>query len=300
MTRYFLSALCLVATAFSASAQPVTLKDNDVVVLLGDTFMEREGNYGYIESTIIAAHPTLNLKFRNLAWSGNTPNEQARSYFGPPAEGQQRLTTNLEMIKPTVVFCCYGAASAPDGAAGVAGFVDQYGKLIDLILKASPAAITLVSPPPAEVKGGNAELLKVRNQNFAVYSEAIQKLATARGLNYVDIAAPLTKALAATEAPLTFNGLHFSEAGYAKIAPVVAGTLVALPKKVDAIPAKLRAVVQEKNMLFFNRYRPQNEIYLFGSRKHEQGNNGAEIPVFDPLIAEKEKVIATLREQPQS
>jgi lysophospholipase L1-like esterase len=59
---------------------------------------------------------------------------------------------------------------------------------------------------------------------------------------------------------------------------------------------KLRQVINEKNKLFFHRYRPQNETYLFLFRKHEQGNNAVEIPMFDPLIAEKEAEIAKLRQ----
>ena len=47
----------------------------------------------------------------------------------------------------------------------------------------------------------------------------------------------------------------------------------------------------EKNKLFFNRWRPQNETYLHGFRKHEQGNNAKEILQFDPLIANKDKNI---------
>jgi hypothetical protein len=58
---------------------------------------------------------------------------------------------------------------------------------------------------------------------------------------------------------------------------------------------RLRATINEKNLLYFHRWRPQNETYLFGFRKHEQGNNAREIPLFDPLVAEKEKEIATLR-----
>jgi hypothetical protein len=58
----------------------------------------------------------------------------------------------------------------------------------------------------------------------------------------------------------------------------------------------LRATIAAKNELFFNRYRPQNETYLFLFRKHEQGNNAVEIPMFDPLIEEKEKQIAELRQ----
>ena len=59
--------------------------------------------------------------------------------------------------------------------------------------------------------------------------------------------------------------------------------------------AKLRATIVAKNRLYFHRWRPQNETYLFGFRKHEQGRNAREIPQFDPLIAAKEKEIAQLR-----
>jgi hypothetical protein len=58
---------------------------------------------------------------------------------------------------------------------------------------------------------------------------------------------------------------------------------------------KLRETIIAKNRLYFYRWRPENETYLFGFRKHEQGQNAREIPQFDPLIAEKEKEIAKLR-----
>jgi lysophospholipase L1-like esterase len=58
---------------------------------------------------------------------------------------------------------------------------------------------------------------------------------------------------------------------------------------------QLRRAIVAKNRLYFYRWRPENETYLFGFRKHEQGQNAREIPQFDPLIAEKEKEIAKLR-----
>jgi hypothetical protein len=58
---------------------------------------------------------------------------------------------------------------------------------------------------------------------------------------------------------------------------------------------KLRQATIKKNRLYFYRWRPQNETYLFGFRKHEQGQNAREIPLFDPLVAEEEKEIAKLR-----
>ena len=50
-----------------------------------------------------------------------------------------------------------------------------------------------------------------------------------------------------------------------------------------------------KNFLYFHRYRPANWPYLLGFRKHEQGNNAAELPHFDPLIQDAERAIAVGR-----
>ncbi len=57
---------------------------------------------------------------------------------------------------------------------------------------------------------------------------------------------------------------------------------------------QLRKVILAKNLLYFHRWRPQNETYLFGFRKHEQGQNAVEIPQFDPLVSAKERTIREL------
>ncbi len=57
---------------------------------------------------------------------------------------------------------------------------------------------------------------------------------------------------------------------------------------------KLRAAIIEKNQTYFHRWRPQNETYLFGFRKKEQGQNAKEIPEFDPLVEKLEGEIAKL------
>jgi hypothetical protein len=61
---------------------------------------------------------------------------------------------------------------------------------------------------------------------------------------------------------------------------------------------QLRQLIRAKNELYFHRWRPQNITYLFGFRKHEQGNNAADIARFDPFIQELEaKILAA--QQPQ-
>lgn len=58
---------------------------------------------------------------------------------------------------------------------------------------------------------------------------------------------------------------------------------------------QLRHTIVAKNFDFFNFWRPDNDTYIFGYRKHEQGRNAVEIPRFEPLVAAKEAEIAKLR-----
>ncbi len=82
-------------------------------------------------------------------------------------------------------------------------------------------------------------------------------------------------------------------AGFAQTVVVEGESPVTVEIPVDAAAYQtVRRLVSDKDMLFFHRWRPQNETYLFGFRKHEQGNNAREIPLFDPLVEEAEKKIA--------
>lgn len=63
----------------------------------------------------------------------------------------------------------------------------------------------------------------------------------------------------------------------------------------DEQAERLRQAIIRKNELYFHRWRPQNATYLFGFRKHEQGQNAKEIVQFDPLIAAEEKLIDKLK-----
>lgn len=70
---------------------------------------------------------------------------------------------------------------------------------------------------------------------------------------------------------------------------------VTIDRGPDVVQAEnLRRTIVDKNQLYFYRWRPQNETYLFGFRKHEQGNNAVEISQFDPLVAEREAAIRAL------
>jgi len=58
---------------------------------------------------------------------------------------------------------------------------------------------------------------------------------------------------------------------------------------------KLRALIAEKNTHYFHYWRPQNDTYIFGFRRKEQGHLTAEFPQYPPILNEKDGEIAKLR-----
>ncbi len=281
------------ALATVSPAAPFEFEDGDRIVLLGNTFFEREGGYGHLEARLAVGLAGKKVTVRNMGWSGDTVDCHARSYFGPPQEGFDRLKANLERVAPTVVLACYGGNAAFSGEAGLAEFEKGYERLLDMVAGLG-ARICLISPPPCETLGAPLPDMAAQNARLAVYRDAIAKLAEREGYGFVDLFGALTEQVAAAGA-LTDNGVHFTEAGYAAIAPAfAAGFGIPPAPSLSEDFERLRGLVVEKNRLFFNGWRPQNETYLRGFRKHEQGQNAAEIAEFTPLVEAQDAAIHAL------
>ncbi len=301
------------------------LKSGDRVVLVGNTLFERARLYGQLETTLqIAAGPSVSgITLRNLGWSGDSVFGDARSYFGPPAEGRDRLTRNLGETKPSVVLLSYGTEAAmsvdqgwtddaPHAAASAGGlepsrqlFLNGYQALIEQVRSASGEGlreIVLISPPPLENLGAPLPDQTENNRRLASFRDGIRELAKKNSLRFVDLFAALGgdafKGEIAKPA-LTEDGVHYSEAGQAVVARELAkGLGYSEGALIDRnLPAyeELKSLIIEKDRLFFHRWRPANETYLFLFRKHEQGQNAKEIPMFDPLIVAQEKKVEEAR-----
>ena len=274
-------------------------KDGDKVVLIGSTVLERDQRYGWFETLLSVALADKNVSVRNLAWSGDTVYGHARSYFGPPEEGLQRLSAHIDLLKPTVVVLCYGAEMAHQGLGGLPGYLTGYRSLLDLVREKAPGVrIVIVAPPPMETLPPPLPDQSTANKNLSSLRDALNKFAKAQNAFFIDWfegMGGLPKP-GRTEKTLTENGIHYTSEGYQKLS---AKLVEAFGLKIPDVPAPalepLRKEVVAKDFLFFNRWRPQNETYLFGFRKHEQGQNAKEIPMFDPLIAEADKKIADLK-----
>jgi len=295
MNRILLISLTLLAPLLcAAEPKPFELLDGDRVAFVGNTFFERDLGHNYLETLLTAHYSDRNVLYRNLGWSGDTVTCQARAMFGSAEDGFKHLTRYVTEFKPTVIVVAYGMSESFEGEKGLPEFQKGLDRVLDM-LGQNGTRIVLLSPVGHEKLPPPLPDATEHNKNLQLYGEALKKTAATRGYNYVS----LLNVFDTTGGPYTDNGIHMNARGYKKVADAIVvslGVAKAVPVYKDS-PAqeKLRAAIHEKNQHFFHRWRPQNDTYIFGFRKKEQGRNAVEIPQFDPLIAAKEAEIAKLR-----
>src|ERR1051325_2557984 len=284
---------------FAATNTPFEFRDGDRVVLLGDTFIEREGDYGYIEQRMTVQFPERNVQFRNLGWSGDTPLGTARASFDfdKAGAGFEKLKQEVATAQPSVVILGYGMASSLEKTPPTpAQFKAEMLQLMDAIQSMTTngrVRFILLTPIRHEAFGMDARQIAKHNEILGGYSKALGEIAESRNSAFISLFDEL-KERNGGEA-LTDNGIHLNAVGYRRAAEVIAQGLGWTMNAKLAPAEQLRQAILEKNQLFFDRWRPQNETYLFGFRKQEQGQNAKEIPMFDPLILKEEAKIAELR-----
>ncbi|MCE9605769.1 MAG: hypothetical protein K8U03_12815 [Planctomycetia bacterium] len=311
------AAMLCVGTAVVHAAEPekvatakFELKDGDRVVFLGNTLIEREQKYGHWELMLTMAWPDRNVTFRNLGWSGDTVEGESRAGFGRPADGFKALVDQVNAAKPTVIFVGYGNVEAFGGEKELPNFIVRFNKLLD-VLEATKARILVLGPIPQNPSVSKSSGVSAYNLEVERYGKAIQTESQRRGHRYVDLIQPYRTIVSSLkEEPshklLTADGMALNGLGYSRLFRLGIGPQLGLSSSIafDDDPyhfstfeyaAKLPELIQKKNELFFYRWRPQNETYLFGFRKHEQGKNAVEVFQYDPLIEAEEKKIAELR-----
>jgi lysophospholipase L1-like esterase len=277
-------------------------KVGDRVVLIGDDLIEREQKSGYLETLITIQNPDKTVMFRNLGWSGDTPYGIARAGFGKPEDGYRHLIDHVLALKPTVLIVGYGMTDSFDGKAGLDRFKAGMNQLLD-DLASTRARVVLLSPIAHEDLGPPLPSPAAHNEALRLYCDTLREIAGQRNAWFIDLLDATLDASPPRDRNLAYtdDGIHLNRRGYKRASLAIAERLsrnivepfAHEPERVEI--ERLRQVIVEKNWLYFYRWRPQNETYLFGFRKHEQGNNAREIPLFDPLVEAMEKEIARLK-----
>lgn len=280
-------------------------QDGDLVVFLGGTLVERAQEYGYWEAAIQLANPDKTLHIRNFGWSGDTVWAESRGQFDPPAKGYERMIEQVKAVKPNVIVFGYGNAEAFNGEQGLEAFVTQYRKLIGDLPDCRRLFLGPMSASPVKAAQNRDPAYHL---NLQKYDEAIKDLANEFG-KY----AGFDSVISLNESD-TFdkNGMHLNRVGYMYSALFMIDALGLVGEEEDESPSPLDPLfvpnperqvqtlleaIVAKNRLVFYRWRPQNITYLTLFRKHEQGNNYAEIPQFDPLIDKADAEIDRIKRE---
>jgi len=205
------------------------------------------------------------------------------------------MSQHLAELGPDIVFVAYGFNESFEEAAGLEAFRQGALRLLEM-LGALNSEIVLLSPPPMETGfGAPAEYVEKRNAYLQSYSEEMKALAESRGHAYVDLYTVL-KNEAGT---FSKDGIHPSGDGYRRISNIIAEAL-GLPEPIARLDSEAAALIRseiiEKNQLFFHRWRPRNDAFVFGERKDEQRIAQMEPAQIEPFVEKKESIIRTLLE----
>lgn len=296
--------LVAVGLALPAMAVEPFLRPHDVIALVGGEDMVAASEYGYLELLLTRALPAYQLRFRNLAWEGDTVFEQRRDLNFPTWEEQ------LEKIGATVVICQFGQMESLAGKEKLPEFIAAYEKLIERFSGGGKRRVMLL--PPGNFASADAQASR------DLFAEAIRTMRlqpgglkeispgqrpglsdkkAARPEEAQDSPAPAGAAAIANTEPrvspganllqpsglprtgdLGRDGVHLSTAGQRSLAQFASSHLAprtgefyrllgtGLERADNNELHQLLALIVAKNRLWFDYWRPQNWAFLAGDR----------------------------------
>jgi lysophospholipase L1-like esterase len=285
-----------IAAPARAQAPALELRQGDTVVLIGNTLAERMQHFNHFETLLMLRFPELQLKVRNLGWSGDALTLQPRPLnFGDAAK-------HLQQERADVILAFFGASESFAGDAGL----PQFQRDLDTYLRAQAAAtyngrtpprLALISPIAHE-KLPRLVHVDVDGHNRALeqYTAAMREAASRGQVAFVDLFTPTLAAMQAAKTPLTDNGIHLNDAGDAIVGELLMQGLGFMPAAAAAAAGPrlrqleaLRAEIRDKNQQFFYRYRPLNAEYVVGRRVEPFGSVS-----FPPEMRQLDEMIADL------
>jgi hypothetical protein len=254
---------------------------------------------GSLETMIQQALPAYKLKFRGLAWEGDTVFEQRRDLNYPSLDNQ------LEKIGATVVIAQFGQMESLGGSDGLPKFQAAYDKLVSRLRGPRNRRVALILPTPFDARKGDAPL----NDNvLREYATAIEPLAR-EDMLVVDpwhwFRQGTGAAMDRLRSLQTRDGVHLTDAAQLIAAEAIAAALLGQQNDDAAVrratPRELKSAIMQKNRLWWHYTRPQNWAFLAGDRTNQPSSRDhkdlskrwfpGELEEFVPLLEAKENTI---------
>ncbi|MGJ8657314.1 MAG: DUF7133 domain-containing protein [Akkermansiaceae bacterium] len=285
---------------------------DDSVLFYGNSMVERLLENGQLEARLQLTRKKRNqpaLSIRSLAWTGDEVGYRLR-----PEGYVRHLTKVLDEWKSNTIILGFGLNEAFHGQEGLKDFKAQYSSYLKQLSAIHPKArFILLSPialeeeqfPVIKEKGEacvvNCQCLNKEelSKHLELYSEAIKQIATEHKMKFVDAYSPSKKAYAASEIPLTTNGIHLNDLGNNILAKALADQITGTDtKSLDS--NRLDQVAQaasQKHGYVAEIARPKNSVVYFGVRQRPDEYK-AEIPRYFQLVDQSDKVIEKLLASP--
>jgi mono/diheme cytochrome c family protein/glucose/arabinose dehydrogenase/lysophospholipase L1-like esterase len=311
----------LVVFAFVQSSSAVLkVKKRMHLVLIGNNLGSRMMNFSHFETEMQLRYPDSLLFIRNMCDGGNTPGFRPHAgrnspWAFPGAEKFQTELANysnsqgdfetedqwLTRLKADVIIAFFGYNESFAGKAGLDNYKAELDTFIKHTLrqkyngKKSPQ-LALVSPIAFENLSAKADLPdgKKENENLALYTEAMKEIASRNQVHFLDVFSPTKSWFEAAKQPLTIDGFQLTDAGYARLAGLLAdGIFGKATIQTEERRQAVRAAVMEKNWMWHNDFKIPNGVHVFGRRYNPFGpeNYPAEIRKIREMTALRDEAI---------
>ncbi|WP_206018814.1 SGNH/GDSL hydrolase family protein [Rubritalea profundi] len=280
----------------SSNSAPLKITKGAHITIIGNGIASRMPKFGDFETELQVRYPDAKLTIRNMGDEANTPAfrpQPGRDYEGqyafPGAKDLVRedLKANtkatghfetpdqwLTKLKTDVVIACFGFTSSFDGPSEL----DRFKKELDAFLKhtqsqkyngKSAPQVALVSSTAFENLSKIQDTPNgiVENKNLALYTKAMQEVAAANSVLFVDAFTTSKTWIAPNKEPITQDGALLNAKGYQLFAPFLADSIFGkAPAKASAKRAAIHAAVNEKNWVWHNYYKIPNGVHVYARR----------------------------------
>lgn len=309
----------------TARTAELALPKDARVVLLGNGLGSRMLRFGHFETELHRRYPEHHLVIRNVCDEGDTPafrpNAGRKSPWAFPGGEKFRklVETNdnwggnsgdghfpepdawLKQLKPDIIVAFFGYNESFDGPAGLPNFKAELEAFVTHTLQqkyneqAAPK-LALVSPIAFQDLSALYGTPKgtTQNANLALYAKAMEDVAAAHQLPFVNLIAPTSAWFAQGSKPLTRDGALLTDEGYAKLAPVLIDQLFGARKPVSkASLAELKKAVDDFAWMWLSYYKIPNGVHVYGRRHEPFGpqNYPAELRKLEQMVNVREQAI---------
>lgn len=257
--------------------EPIEIKPESRIVIIGNTLAERMANYGYWETLLHQRFPQHQLTVRNLGWSADEIDLRPRS------KDFEDHGHTLADHQPDIVFAMFGFNESFAGDAGLNDFHLRLTKFVKETTSTAyngsqPPQLILCSPIPHEDLG-RSELPdgSSNNANIQKYMEVMRTVASNFDQCwFIDLFTPMLPLMQDQNSNLTINGIHLNDLGYRELSSVLDSAMFSGSERKslvydEATMGSLRAAIVERNQQFYYDYRAVNGYYIYGGRKNPYG-----------------------------